>query len=356
MQNLFKFSDYDIFAYIVAGLALMIGVDIVLGWDTVLRRDGSMTLGEGAVRVLIAYVLGLLVSSPSSWLIQRIIEHRIVGHPFGFLMRANADVLPGWRARGLARWVFGNYHRPAPPAVRSGASTRLRAAPGWTEANVTDVETPPTGWVPDDWLKLSEAVFFTAHPSALRDSAAAERMETFLKLYGFCRNLAFVLLLCTIGFLVQWIIGTGAPLLGHAASGAGAGTTVIIVPSDAAAARVAPAPKADTRRCAAFALDDKDPAAKTFLPTGQCTPMFSHGWLTLGAALFAFLLFLRFLYFHRLYAVEVLTAYSREKLPQPPPPAAAILAAAGTLVAAAQAAAAAAPPPPPAAQQAQQGP
>jgi hypothetical protein len=327
MQNLFKFSDYDIFAYVVAGLALMIGADLVLGWDTIVRRDGSLTVGEGAVRVLGAYVLGMLVAGLSSRVLQRWLEHRVVGQPFGSLMRA-ADSA-GWRS------VFSSYHHPLSATVRARVKERLEKLQSWSAGDITKLETFPKGLLAGgDWLAMSERLFSAAHPSALRDSAAADRMETFLKLYGFCRNLAFVLLVCAVGFAVQCYRGIEAPQLGRSAGGSS--VTVLVVPSDGTAARVAdalkPKPGPD---CKAFVTSQEDAKA--------CGALWSHGWMAAATLLVALLLFGRFLYFHRLYAVEVLTAYSREKLPepaQPLPPAAAILAAAGALVAAAQAAAA----------------
>lgn len=326
MQSLFKFSDYDIFAYVVAGLTLMIGADLVLGWDTVVRRDGSLTVGEGAVRVLGAYVLGMLVAGISSRILQRWVEHRVVGQPFGSLMRATDRA--GWRG------VFGSYHHPLAATVRTRVKERLRTLHSWSGEDITKLEAFPSGPLAGgDWLTSAERLFFAAHPSALRDSAAADRMETFLKLYGFCRNLAFVLLVCAVGFAVQCYRGIEAPQLGRTSGGSA--VTVLVVPSDGTAARVSdalkPKPGPD---CKAFATSPDDAKA--------CGALWSHGWMAAAALLVALLLFGRFLYFHRLYAVEVLTAFSREKLPEPAPPlppAAAILAAAGALVAAAQAAA-----------------
>lgn len=327
MQSLFKFSDYDIFAYIVAGLTLMIGADIVLGWEIIVRRDGSMTLGEGAVRVLGAYVLGILVSGLSSRVLQQFVEHRIVGHPFGSLMR-NADSAC-WRG------LFRSYHQPLSATVRARIIERLRKLQDWSEQDVTALQAFPTWiWVDGAWLRASERLFSAAHPTALRDSAAADRMETFLKLYGFCRNLAFVLLLCAIGFTVQCCQETGAPQLGRSSSSTP--VTVLVVPADGTAARVSdalkPKPGPD---CKAFVTNPDDAKA--------CGVLWSHKWMAVATLVVALLLFGRFLYFHRLYALEVLNAYSREKLPAPPaanPPAAAILASAAALVAAAQAAAA----------------
>lgn len=321
MQNLLKFSDYDIFAYVIAGLALMIGLDVVLGWETILRRDGSLSLSEGAVRVLIAYVIGMLLTAPSSYFLQRKFEHRVVGQPFGSLMRASATA--GWRG------IFGSYHNPASEAVRERVKERLLGLPGWDAARITTLETLPNGArVSPEWLKAAEGVFFAAHPAATRDSVAAERMETFLKLYGFCRNLAFVLLICTVGFLALWVCGVGPAQLG-ASSTPGSGVTVVVVPSDAAAANVQAAAKQSPVTCKPFSPTKDGVAA--------CAPLPSHKWMALGSFVAAILLFWRFLYFHRLYALEVLTAYSREKKPepaQPQIPQRALLTAIATLVAA----------------------
>jgi hypothetical protein len=315
MQSLFKFSDYDIFAYIVAGLALMIGADIVLGWEVIVRRDGDLSLGEGAVRLMVAYVLGLLLAAPSSFVLQRMIEHRIVGQPFGSLMRT--DEAKGWRV------VFGSFHIPVSPAVRKEIADRLKKLPGWKDQNrsddpkddkrvpVSDLDKlPGSFFVTSAWLKAAEAIFPAAHPAAVRDSIASERMEMFLKLYGLCRNLAFVLMLCAIGFVVLSLCEAHPIQLGGKSSSGGGGVTVLVVPTDAAAARVSDATK-PPEGCKPFAPTQKGVAS--------CAPLPPHWLMALGTSLVAVLLFLRFLYFHRLYALEVLNAYAREKAPTAAP-------------------------------------
>lgn len=335
MQNLVKFTDYEVYAYLIAGLTLMVGLDLAFGWEIILRRDGNLTLVEGAVRVFMAYVLGSLLDNLSWLLLQRVFGGRIAGHPFGFPLRAEDGHLPGWRGRRPIRWLFSPYHEPAKKGVREEVVKRLRATPDWKEPEGVDITKPPAGWVSDGWYEVAENVFYTTHPAATRDPVAQARMELFLKLYGGCRNLGFVLLLCAVGFFVQWRLDEGAPQLGRSSDSSG-GVTVVIVPAEATAARVTAALKEmSPKTCGPFAPKGKDVPGCGTLP--------SHGQLALGSALIAFLLILRFLHFHRMYALEVLTAYSREKLPGPAhplPPAAAILAAAGTLVAAAQAAAA----------------
>lgn len=308
MENVFKFSNYEVFAYLAAGLALMVGVDVVLGWETILRRDGDMSLADGAIRLLIAYVLGFLLDQWSAWILQRIFANRIIGNPFGFLLRKGDGNASGWRGWRLAHWLLGNYHDAASAVVRTGVIGKLSKAPGWAADDVESVQTPPNGWVRAAWKGLAENVFFTAHPTATRDALAQGRMEMFLKLYGFCRNLGFVLLLCAIGFFAQWLRGEGAPQLGRA-SGSGSGVTVVVVPTEATAARVSEVLKeAMPKPCGPFATNDKGSSA----PGCNALTLPSHGWLALGSALVAILLILRFLHFHRLYALEVLTAYSRD--------------------------------------------
>ncbi len=311
MQGLLKFTDYEVFAYLIAGLALMIGADLVLGWEIVLRRDGSLSLTEGLVRLLIAYVLGFLLDDISYWFLQRVVGGRIIGHPFSFLLSAAGKRPPGWRGWPPMSWLVGGYLEPAPEPIRSPVIKKLQEDPSpWSRDDVDTIQAPPRGLVTAPWWDLAEEVFSRAQPAATRDAIAQARMELFLKHYGFARNLGFVLLLCTLGFFVQCCRGEGVPQLGRAPESAKP-ATVVIVPADSTAARVAAVLKeAPAKGCEPFG-----PAGKPAV--AGCGALLPHGWMALAFGLFAGVMILRFLHFHRLYALALLTGYARAESKPP---------------------------------------
>ncbi|GGE21796.1 hypothetical protein GCM10011529_30540 [Polymorphobacter glacialis] len=188
MDKLLRFSDYDVFAYVVSGFAAIVAWDRVFTTHYVVGAKWSVP--DGIIVIVAAYVIGQILASPSSWLLERRLVRRALGRPADVLMQGKPT--SGWRG-ALARSVLADYYAPLDAATAG----RLR--------ELMDAES----------IKSGEALFWRAYPTAKAHPVAYARLEAFLKLYGFCRNLAFVALIAAVA------LGTSAAVAA-ARSGSGA--------------------------------------------------------------------------------------------------------------------------------------
>lgn len=166
MDKLARFSDYDVFAYIASGLGALVVWDIVFSTHYVLGAE--WTVAGGALTIAAAYIVGQILAAPSGWLIERQFVHYVLFRPSVILMDSREL---GWR-RFLKKTVLQDYYNPLDAGLRRKVHERAAAERGAEVAG--------------------EAVFWCAFPVAKKDVNAYARMDGFLKLYGFCRNMAFV--------------------------------------------------------------------------------------------------------------------------------------------------------------------
>jgi|SRR3954470_14075446 len=221
-----RFSDYDIFAYVVSGIAAILAVDVVVG--THFMMGATWTVSQGIVLVIAAYVVGQILAAPSSWIIERRLVRRVLGRPTDALLRIGP--LRGWRAK-LSRSILADYYNPLDRAT----GNLLRAL------------------MKRERLLSGEELFWRAFPAIKCNEIAYSRVEAFLKLYGFCRNMAFVALLSVVAL---------------------AGSATVVAIRDGPAASLPPI-----------------------------------GW-ALASLLVGVGMLLRYLKFRRLYVVEVLTTFA----------------------------------------------
>jgi hypothetical protein len=175
LDKLLRFSDYDVFGYVASGLAALAFWDLAFGTSYVVGVQ--WTIASGALTIGGAYVLGQILASPSSWLIERRLVRKVLGSPSAILMD---DLRLGWR-RFLKAVILKDYYTP----LDTGLRTRVRERAATAR--------------PGETLR-GEALFWCAFAVAKKDENAYTRMDSFLKLYGFCRNMAFVAL-CGFGLL-----------------------------------------------------------------------------------------------------------------------------------------------------------
>jgi len=167
MSELLRFSDYDVFAYLATGLAALLVADLSCGSTFVV--GATWTVASAAITLVGAYVLGQIIASPAAWIVQEWVTNRVLFRPTEILMGSRR--LNGWR-RALKRTVLGSYYSPLNEWVQADLRVAARNKCG------RDVS--------------GESLFWVAFPVARVDEIAYARMESFLRLYGFCRNLTFV--------------------------------------------------------------------------------------------------------------------------------------------------------------------
>jgi hypothetical protein len=227
MERVLRFNEYELFAYVFTGLAAMLVGDVALGTQWILRTQWGVP--ETVAVVLAAYVVGHVVAWPAAWLLERRLVRGLLGAPCKALFcEAPQGVLTG-----VKRFLFPDYFTPLDQAMRERVAAKVH------------MEGHPAS--------SGESLFWVAFSRARRDPLTYGRMESFLKLYGFCRNIAFV------GF------AAAALLVGHA----------IWLASHAA------------------------PAVE----------LVDRLWWALLALIAGVVMLYRYLKFHRLYSVEVFTEY-----------------------------------------------
>lgn len=178
MDNLLRFSSYDIFAYLAAGLAALGLWDVIFHTRFVLGAD--WTAASGIFTIVAAYVAGQILASPAALVMEHGLVKTVLGSPSVRLMASDR---PRQGVTGfLAATIFREYFRP----IDASFAARVRAAaPG----------------------ARGESLFWKAYPLARADEMASARLESFIRLYGFCRNIAFVALLATVSFAADATVG-----------------------------------------------------------------------------------------------------------------------------------------------------
>jgi hypothetical protein len=166
MDSFFRFSDYEVFAYLAAGVATIAAWDFVFGTRWIIGAD--WTAASGVTVVFAAYVVGQIVAWPAAWILERVVVRRTLGAP----SRALFGELPPGRFQNIKVRLFPDYFTPLDRHVATGVR-RHAARAGQADSS-------------------GEGLFWTAFARSKRDADTYARMNQFLKLYGFCRNVAFV--------------------------------------------------------------------------------------------------------------------------------------------------------------------
>ena len=178
MKNWFPLTDYDFYAYLTAGMIVVAAVDHGLA-DGVLAGRTSWTVVGGVFWAAVAYLVGQIVASPSSALLEHMLARR--------LLRAPTEVNLGFaaprrRERAIAS-VFGiREYTPLPALVRDRIMNKAAAELGVPVASVSD----------------PEAIFGVAFPYARASADGAARLNAFLNQYGMCRNVSFAALVSLV--------------------------------------------------------------------------------------------------------------------------------------------------------------
>ena len=189
MDGLSKLSDYDIFGYLAPGLVLLVVCDLTFG--TTVFANG-MTVTTGALVVIASYVIGHATAAGAAFFWDRILVRGLMGMPTEILMRKRVKGGFAWR-----KWFFSGFFDPLPTEVRK----RVLSRAGFTEEEFD--EAPNDNW--------GERVFARAWPIIKRDPVPYGRMESFLRLYGFCRNISFVAFVVALIFLIYPSASFGLP-------------------------------------------------------------------------------------------------------------------------------------------------
>lgn len=162
MDQKIPFTSYDFWAYLSAGFLLLFAVDQAAG-TSLLMRD-SWTVVQGIIAVSLAYAIGHLVASVSSWLFERVLVGKLLGYPRNVLFGKP-------KAWNWIRRCIPAYFEPLPEATQKAVLEK---------GGKLGVSAP------------GDALFWPAFANARATPAVMARLNDFLNLYGFCRNAALV--------------------------------------------------------------------------------------------------------------------------------------------------------------------
>lgn len=216
------FSLYDFFGYLASGVIVLAALTTAfIGYEP-LQKSPSLLVG--LLLIITAYVVGHIVGNLAGDLIERrLVRNRL---------RPPTDILLGSHAPGrLVRTILPGYSTPLPARVQEQVKELAGSRSG-------------------------ETLFFHCHAVMKSDSVVQGRLETFLRLYGFCRNMAVALSIAAI--------------------------------------------------CLAIGLA---------LDTAETGSDVAPGWWLAAAVLSALGMLYRYLKFYRQYASELLTSYAEKKAP-----------------------------------------
>lgn len=182
MKNI-PFSAYDFFAYLSSGLVLLATIDVVYGAEWLLQEKQSLALGF--VGVFVAYVAGHAIAQLSSVILENWILGRGLGRPHTLLMSCRSS---WWR------YVFPNYFKALP------AKTQERVRANLLKRNFEGE---------------GEALFLHVFSAVKSRAGVGERLQTFLNLYGFARNVCLALVLSGVMLLAGPIDDRSLPANGY---------------------------------------------------------------------------------------------------------------------------------------------
>jgi hypothetical protein len=157
------FNVYDFFAYLSSGMVVGASLDIGVGYAWSVRAQ--FTPVHVLLLIVAAYVLGHIVAHLSSLVFEWGLVGRILGSPVDALMTATPP-----RARAI---IFPGYYNALPELTRTNVLTQAER---------------------DGVAGTREALFLHAYSRVMRDREQRERLDVYLSLYGFARNMALACL------------------------------------------------------------------------------------------------------------------------------------------------------------------
>jgi hypothetical protein len=171
------FTAYDFFAYLSAGFVVIGAADFAFSTDWILNTD--LTFIEGLVWVVLAYVLGHVISALSAPILEQWFAEGMLG--------PREDVLFGLiegERNGLRRKLFPGYFHPLPKKIQESVLKRARAE--------TNLEKP------------GRALFMYCDAHTRQRPETAPILAIFLNISGFARNT------CLAAILGAVLLGIGA--------------------------------------------------------------------------------------------------------------------------------------------------
>ena len=79
IMNRIPFNPYDFFGYLASGLTVVVGMNVILGFPTILGVD--LNVVDSAFLLVTVYVAGQLVATPAKALLEDGLVDKVLGRP-----------------------------------------------------------------------------------------------------------------------------------------------------------------------------------------------------------------------------------------------------------------------------------
>ena len=174
------FSIYDFFAYLASGFVLLIAIDYSFDGGWLLRKDIGIVVG--AFWVMFAYVVGHIIANIAGFFIEtNIVQDKLrAPHTNLFVDHNNPFCIK----------LFPGFYTRLPQEICERVINKANSK--------ASINSP------------GKALFFHCIPIVRRDASSLDRMESFLNLYGFCRNICMASILAvpilSAGIIIDWRI------------------------------------------------------------------------------------------------------------------------------------------------------
>ena len=198
MKHWFPFTDYEFYAYITAGMIVLFSLDYGVNDGAIVLQD-SWSFIQIVFVIGTAYIIGHIVAGPASTVLEHWVARRILRPPVAIMM--------GLGKAGFIEAIFSiatisRYYQPLPQGLRSLIFEGVARSLNKSSEEITD----------------PEEVFQVAFPVAQKTPLTVERMDTFLRLYGFSRNVAMAGFVSTLPLIHRAYTENETPLYGWAAA------------------------------------------------------------------------------------------------------------------------------------------
>ncbi len=164
------FTAYDIFAYLSSGFVVIGAADFAFPGTWILNAELSVI--EGLMWIVVAYVLGHVISAVSAPILEQRFAERILGYRQDVLFDPQEGCASSGSEKG--RWFkrfFPGYFNRLPKEIQMRVLARVKE-----EAEITSVGT---------------ALFLYCDARVRQKPEAAPVLATYLNIYGFARNACF---------------------------------------------------------------------------------------------------------------------------------------------------------------------
>jgi hypothetical protein len=172
------FSVYDFFGYLASGFLVLVGAEFAFNGQWLLRKD--LNIPQGIFWVVAAYIAGHIIANISGFLLEGQLVRKV--------LRSPEESLFGDEKQGFWCLIFPGFYIPLPEETCARILRKSEAKAGIKACG--------------------RGLFFHCHPIVKRDANTLARLNTFLNLYGFCRNVSMASIIVVgmllIGLLRDW--------------------------------------------------------------------------------------------------------------------------------------------------------